>query len=252
MTSLAELRTIEHERIAAEKAAVIAAEEGRRREIELAAQRVLDEERARVEAEREAILAIERAREQAEREARMRVEAAEAAERARHLAALEHERLAQEVELRRAEVARKRPTWMLAVTIAALVAAAGLSWFAVDQQQASAQALADKATAEEGRTAARAEVARAVETLAGFQADMLTLQGKVDRALADMEKARTAHERQEVALRLQKLREEELAIKKAKADEQERIWKKKRGEKFVIPEECKQNALTKKCLQYLE
>ena len=50
----------------------------------------------------------------------MRVESAEAAERARQQAALEQSRMQQEMDLRRAEVAKKRPTWMLVVTGLAL------------------------------------------------------------------------------------------------------------------------------------
>ena len=64
-------------------------------------------------AERDELRRIEDAKIAAEREAWLRVEAASAAERARHAIALEEHRIAQELELRRAEVAKTRPTWML-------------------------------------------------------------------------------------------------------------------------------------------
>jgi len=114
--SLRELRQIEENRVAEEEQAARSAEEARQAAQAAAERRRREEEEAKVRAERDAQLAIETARENAEREARMRVESAEATERQRQQAALEQQRLQQEMELRRAEVAKKRPTWMLAVT----------------------------------------------------------------------------------------------------------------------------------------
>src|SRR5678816_2078702 len=119
--SLRELRQIEENRVQEEEAAVRSAEQARAAAHEAAERQRRDQEEAKVKAERDAQLAIETARENAEREARMRVESAEATERQRQQAALEQQRLQQEMELRRAEIAKKRPTWMLAVTGIALV-----------------------------------------------------------------------------------------------------------------------------------
>src|ERR1043165_6694562 len=135
--SLRELRQIEENRVQEEAHAVKSAEEARIRAKEEAERRKREEEEAKIQAERDHQRQIEEARVAAEREARMRVEAGEAAERQRHQAALEQSRLQQEMELRRAEVAKKRPTWMLAVTGIALVGAVGLIFFAVNRMRES-------------------------------------------------------------------------------------------------------------------
>src|SRR6187549_3033410 len=135
--SLRELRQIEENRVQEEEHAVRSAEETRRAAAEAAERARHEAEQAKIREERDAALAIETARENAEREARMRVESAEATERQRQQAALEQQRLQQEMELRRAEIAKKRPTWMLAVTALALVAAVGLVFFAIQRMRAS-------------------------------------------------------------------------------------------------------------------
>ena len=129
--SLRELRQIEENRVQEEEHAVRTAEETRARAYEEAEQRRRAEEDAKVRAERDAQLQIEQAREGAEREVRMRVESAEATERQRQQAALEQSRLQQEMEIRREEVSKKRPTWMLAVTGLAVLMAVGLVFFAI-------------------------------------------------------------------------------------------------------------------------
>src|SRR5258706_11460446 len=140
LASLSELRAIEQQRLADEQAA-----RERTRTAEAAAKAAQDHARieaaeAKLRAERDAQLQIEAARLAAEREARLHVESVEAAERALHQAELEHDRLRQEMELRRAEVARKRPTWMLAVTALAVCAGLGLGVFAYQRAQQAADA----------------------------------------------------------------------------------------------------------------
>jgi hypothetical protein len=161
MTSLAELRSIEEQRMAAERAARIADEEARVRAKAAAEQAVLDAEAKRIADERAAALAIEHARVAAEREARMKVEAAEAVERARHQAALDEARLAQEMEIARELALRTKPKWMLAVTVGAVLLASALTWFAIDRMSAADEA--DR-IAEQARGAA-ADNKRALEAL---------------------------------------------------------------------------------------
>src|SRR5688500_2053360 len=146
--SLRELRQIEENRVQEEEHAVRSAEEARARAQAEAERRRLDEEQAKINAEREHLRQIEEAKLAAEREARMRVESAEASERARQQAALEQSRMQQEMELRRAEIAKKRPTWMLAVTGLALVAAVALIFFAINRMRESDEAGEAKRKAE--------------------------------------------------------------------------------------------------------
>src|SRR3954464_10397781 len=97
----------------------------------------------------------------------MRVESAEAAERQRQQAALEQQRLQQEMELRRAEVAKKRPTWMLAVTgialvgvVVAIILVMKFSGQSDEDRQKAVQAEKDKKVAEEAAADAVAKVER--------------------------------------------------------------------------------------------
>src|SRR5450755_4518681 len=135
--SLRELRQIEESRVEEEDAAVRTAEESRVRAREDAERKVREAEEAKIREERDHHRSIEESRATAEREARMRVESTEAGERQRNQAALEQQRLAQEMELRRAEVAKKRPTWMLAVTGLAVVMAVVLIFFAIQKMSQS-------------------------------------------------------------------------------------------------------------------
>ncbi len=248
MSSLAELRAIEEERVAAERAALTAADDTRRRDIELAEQRKVELEARRVQADRDAALAIEQARVDAEREIRLRAEVAEAAERARHQATLDEQRFAQEMELRRAEVARKRPTWMLAVTAFALLAGVGSSAFAIDRQRAMNAAIEAKGISERDRQAAREDAKGARRDLEAVQASLATLDMRVTAALGDVKKAQDARDEAVAAAKLRTV----AAALKAEHDRGIQIKIKKardkRIEEVVIPEECKRNSLHKKCL----
>jgi hypothetical protein len=182
MTSLHELRAIEQERIADERAA-----RERAREAEEAVRRAAEAARladiaARERAVRDEQLRIEEARVAAEREARMRVEAHEAAERARLAAQLEQERLAQEMELRRADIAKRRPKWMVAVTVFAVLGGAGFAALAIDRMHDAdnSQAAAQRADAE--TAAAKKDAADAVAKLDAMQKTLDELDGKVREA----------------------------------------------------------------------
>lgn len=248
MSSLAELRVIEEERVAAERAALAAADDTRRRDIELAEQRRLDVEARRIQADRDAVLALEHARVQAEREIRLQAEVAEAAERARHQATLDEQRLTQEMELRRAEVARKRPTWMLAVTAFALLAGVGSSAFAVERQHAMNDALAAKGISERDRQAAREDAREARQELEAVQTSLKNLEARVTVALGEVKKAQDAKDLAVVAAKLKKDAADLAAEGQRVRDNLHKVWIQKRNEKFVIPEECKHNSLHKKCL----
>jgi hypothetical protein len=109
--SLRELRDIERGRVRSE--------EERRRQAREAERRRIEEERQRVEAERrrreqEARMRLEE-QERQRREEELRLQAAEQHARIAALAAIEQQRLANEMELRRQEISRKRPTWLLAM-----------------------------------------------------------------------------------------------------------------------------------------
>jgi hypothetical protein len=222
VTSLSELRTIEQQRLVEERASL-----ERQRQHEAEARRAAEQarreaEEARQRAEREELVRLEIARAEAEREARLRVESAEAAERARLQIALDQQRMTEEMELRRVEVAKKRPTWMVAVTAVACLAAVGLTWFAIDRSSRMAEAerrrneaiaLAMQADVEKHEAAKK--VARLEQSLADFEA-------QVDQAEKDVAAAQNDADRKRAADALAEAKQRKRDARKA-ADEAKAI-----------------------------
>src|SRR5688572_16678466 len=187
--SLSELRDIERQRVADERAATQHAEAARMAAREAAERRAREEEDARAKAEREARLAVEHARLETEREERRRIDAAAAAELARQQVALEHTRLEREAELRRAEVARTRPTWMMAVMGLSLAAAGALLWLALSSRAIAEEAgdrtrmaMLDRDQAHQDARQARDELGRIERELAGHAAAMRSMLEEIARA----------------------------------------------------------------------
>ncbi len=230
MTSLAELKNIEQQRLADERAAVLRAEE-LRKQAALDAERTAREEAERkVREEREAQIAIEQAKVAAERELRLRVEQAEAAERARQQAALEQERHQQEMELRKAEVAKKRPKWMIAVTAMALACATVLAVLTVNAIAASNEA--DRAREESIRLAKQKEdeVEGMRQQLVKLEGDLKALDANLAVALDKVAIAQTKAEAAAAAAEVKRLaREKREAQALAYKIEQERLRKIREG-----------------------
>ena len=245
--SLRELRQIEENRVQEEEQAVRSAEQARLAAQQEAERRKREEEEAKVRAERDAQLQIEQARENAEREARMRVESAEAAERARQQAALEQQRLQQEMELRRAEVAKKRPTWMLAVTGLALVAAVALIFFAVDRMRASDHDAEAKRRAEATAAQAVKDAQEAKEQLDTVMRQLDDLDTKVGQAVNAVADAQNDADRASAKARLIALQKEQYEMKQRAAAARARAEKAERLKGVKISKECMENPLAKGC-----
>ena len=200
MTSLDELRAIQHQRIADEKASF-----ERERQADADARRAAEQarvaaEEAKLRDEREAALRIEQARVAAEREVRLRVEAAEAAERARLQLQLEEQRRADEIDLRRAEVAKKRPTWMLAVTGLAVCAGLALTWFAVERAHDAEIAQTATERAQKERELAMAELQQSRDELVKIQGNLEQIEGALAAAQKAVIDAQTYADRKHAAL----------------------------------------------------
>jgi len=246
--SLRELRQIEENRVQEEESAVRTAEDDRVRAVEAATQVREAAETARIREERGAALAIETARENAEREARMRVESVEASERQRQQAALEQQRLQQEMELRRAEVAKKRPTWMLAVTgiamvgvIIAIVLVVKFSGQSDDDREKAVQAEKDKQVAE--KTAADA-----VEKVERLQRDLEDLDTKVGTAVDSVMAAQSDADRSTAKAKLLALRTEKAAMEQRIADAKNAAALARRKQGATVSKECQNNPLAKGCM----
>lgn len=248
MTSLAELREIEQERIASERAAIAAEALGQKRALIEAEQRAKDAAEAKLLAERTEEIRIAREREQAERAARMQVEAVEATERARLAAALEQERTVQELDLRRQEVAKKRPTWMVAVTIGAVLLAGALTWFGIDRYQQAEAANVQETLAKKEADDARRERDLAIERMDQMNGQLAELSKRVDEAIEQVIIADGVAARAAAKQNLDRLRTKEAEIKRQRDLEAARIAKIKRNIKVEISDACKKSALAKDCM----
>ncbi|HEY5936894.1 MAG TPA: hypothetical protein VIU61_19730 [Kofleriaceae bacterium] len=243
LSSLSELKAIEEQRIAEERAARDHEAAARVAAIEAAEQQRIAAEAARVEAERTAQLALERARYEAEREARIRVETAEAAERARYQAQLQAQRQAEELAIAREKVARQRPTWMLAVTALAVVAAGVMVWFTLQWHQASARANEARAISEEESRVAREDAKKSKQALLALEASVAQLDGEIATALVAAEKARTKAEAEAAAKRVADLERRKAAARAAIAKERHDQWLRDRGGPIKVDDRCKGNPL---------
>jgi hypothetical protein len=246
--SLRELRQIEESRVQEEEHAVRSAEEARLRAQQEAEQRARNEEESRVRAERDHQRSIEEARVTAEREARMRVEASEAAERARHQGELERSRMEQEMDLRRAEVAKKRPTWMLVVTGFALIAAVALIFFAIQKMQQSDEDTKKKEIAEHEAQTAVNQAKDAQDKLDKVTKDLEDLNDKVGTAVNAVVAAQNDADRASAKSKLLQLQQEQadMRARVQAAKDAAALAVRKAGVK--TSDECKNNPLAKGCM----
>jgi hypothetical protein len=153
--------------------------------------------------------------------------------------------MVQELELRRAEVAKKRPTWMVVVTAVALVAAAVLVWFAVESQHASQQAADDRAQAELEKKQAQDRADEAQHRLATIDGELAELSVRVDRAVKAVEDARTAAEREVAAVNLKKERERQAALRADAEKARLAAERKERLDGVKLSDECLHSSLCK-------
>jgi hypothetical protein len=245
VASLSELRAIEHQRLADERAAVEAEAQARRAEREAAERSAREAETARLAAERAAVLAADHARADAEREARLRIEAAEAAERARRLVALEHDRMVAEIALRREVALRQRPRWMIAVTAIACSAALAMGGIAYDRHQAAAAAATARDRAIEDRARADQQAHRATVDRDDLARQLAALAAQIENAIARGKAAQDEAERRVAKDRLLRLQRQqaELAEQARRRDEERKRQDRRRP--VVIPAACLSAALCK-------
>jgi len=241
--SLSELRDIEKQRIADEIAALQREEAARTTAREAAERRVREEAEVRARAEREAQLAAEHARLTAEREERRRIDATAAAELARQQVALEAVRMDREHELRRAELARMRPTWMKVVMGLSLAAAGAMIVLALSSRSLAAEASERSRVALLDRDAAREESRQAREGLAALRRELEANSQAIQTALTELGRAKTAIQLAEVEAKLRREHDKAQALEdKRKRDEAARE-KAIRDAGAVVPPECLHSTL---------
>jgi hypothetical protein len=245
--SLRELRQIEENRVQEEEEAVRRDREAKLRAEQDEARRIREAEDARIKSERDEQVRIENARESAEREARMHVEAHEAAERQKHQAALEQERLQHEMAIRREEARKKRPTWMLAVTAIALIGAIGFIYWGIQSKNQSEADEKRAAAAEEESKKATIAARDAREKLESVQKSLDELDGKVAKAVSDVANAKDRADILAAQNRLAELQKEQYEMRKRVAEAKDAAARAERAKGLHISEECKANPLAKGC-----
>lgn len=245
LASLSELRAIEHQRLADERAAALADMQARRDRQEAAARTAREAEAAKLAAERTARLAAEQAHAAAELEARLQLEAVEVAERARHMAALDERRFHEELALRREVALRQRPRWMVAVTVIAVLAAIGLGGFAVERARASAVARAARERANADQLQAERTLLETQASLDKLTQDLADLDHKVDQAIERVRIAQSDADRRAAqdGLRKLQIRQAELAAQQHQQEEARKHRERTVGVK--ISEDCLHNAICK-------
>lgn len=233
--SLRELRSIEESRVKEEEDAAKTAEEARIRARMAEEQRRREEEEAKVRAAEDMARAERETQERRLREDQLRVQEAEARARAEHQAQLEAHRLQQEMEIRRQEVQKKWPVWLVvAVGIFAVVTAGGV-FYAVKKSGEADQAAAKQRQADEDRIKAEkiakekeqetAELKKTVDNLIAMLSDLDNQMKESERQLAA---ASSQAERDKVAARQAEIRRQQRAA-------QDRLDKVKAGVKLRCP-----------------
>jgi hypothetical protein len=245
LASLNELRAIEHQRLAEERAAIEAALQARRDERARAERIAREAEAARTAAEHDARLAAETARARAERQACMQIEAAEAAERARQLVALQAQRFHEEMALRREVARRQRPRWMMVLTGFATVAAIGLGGFAIERQQASALARQAHQRAIEAKAQAGAGAHKAQEDLDKLERELRDLEGKVGDVIERVRLAQNDADRRGAQEKLRRLQHQQAELQEQRRRREEERKHQERIGGVKISSDCLHNAVCK-------
>lgn len=243
LASLEELKKIEADRIAEEAASIARAAEEKRLAHEAAVLRAREEAEAKVQAEHEARLAQERARLAAEREARMELEAAQAAERARAAVELETARAYAETQLARDEALRKRPRWMIAVTLGAVVVAGAAALFAMNAVNG-----ADEARTQTGVNHGVIENAKFKPdgaALGAAQDALGTLKTQVGDKIDALERSVAASEKKAKADKDRRDREAAADAARREAERKYQEWLKERKGPAVIDAKCINNSVCK-------
>jgi len=245
--SLATLRQLEVERVQQEAqartelaAAVQAKQCAAAQALAAAAQATIDAEAAQRHAARQAELA----RAAQVRQSEQAAFAAEAALQAEQLAS---HRVRMELELARSLAARKRPRWMMAAAIVAMLGVSGTVAFALDRARRADAAATARMQADTQSTDANAKRKAHYAKVGEFESKLGDTQSKLDAALAriaaaDARAAQTAQQ-QKLAAQHQAAAAEQARINKAKAD----AWHKERNTKVEITDHCKTHSLAQKC-----
>lgn len=233
--SLRELRSIEESRVKEEEDAAKTIEEARIRARMAEEQRRREEEEAKVRAAEDAARQERDAHDRRVREDQLRVQEAEARARAEHQAQLEAHRLQQEMEIRRQEVQKKWPVWLVVavgifavITIGAVIFMVQSSRKADSESRARQAAQVEEAKAKEIAKQKEQETAELKKTVDNLIAMLSDLDNQMKESERQLAAASTQAERDKVAGRQAEIRRQQRAA-------QDRLDKVKAGVKLRCP-----------------
>jgi hypothetical protein len=218
--SLRELRTIEENRVQEEEDASRSAEEARLRAKMDEERRKREEADAIAKAEADELRRIREEELRRNHEATVRVGEASARAQAEHQAKLDQERLQHEMDIRRQEVSKKRPTWLLVVA-GVLAVAIGISIYLIIQrnaenkrkQQENSELAAQNAEKDKIIKASQDQIATLNASMEELQGQLDDLDKQLDDALDAIKNAKTDTDRQAATARVDTVRKKKQQVK---------------------------------------
>ena len=146
------------------------------------------------------------------------------------------------MELRRAEVLKRRPRWMIAVTAIALAGGIGFGYLALQRSQDADAAAAQRIVAERQKDAAKQSARASEEQLTAMLGELDHVHGKLDALTKTLNDKQSAYDIGRTRAQMEQLRAEEAAQRKRLAD-----WKTKQAHDVRMggshQEGCTQSAL---------
>jgi colicin import membrane protein len=237
--SLRELKQIEEKRVAEEEQAAREQEMARIRAKEDDERRRRDADEAKVRAAQDEERRIREAAEQRAREDAMRLQEAEVRARQDAQAALEAQRLQQELEIRRTEANKKRPIKLIALFATILVAGAGYFAYTQIKKADDAKAIADQA--QRDMLAAQQKSEELLAEVNSMQIAVAEGQRQLDDAQKQVDNAKDADARAAAEVKLKALREQQAA--RAERLAQIKAAQEKEARKVKIKKDCVDNPL---------
>jgi uncharacterized protein HemX len=146
------------------------------------------------------------------------------------------------MELRRAEVAKKRPSWMLAVTGLALIAASGLGWFAYARAAERDQAEKHRIAAIAAKRQAQEDAHRTREQLQRLEDQLAQLDAQVAKAQEVLLAAQTQADRDRAAAEILEANRHRARIRLAKEEADRKRLEEERSAGFDT-DGCLHNSL---------
>lgn len=241
--SLRELRQIEESRVQEEVNAQRSAEEARIRAAQEQERMVREAEEARVRAIHEEERMRREVDEARIREERIRMQEAETQARIRAQAELEQQRLAAEMQLKAQEVAKTRPTWLLAIA-GFLVVAIGVTGVILYKRDKDANALAIK-SAQQQRENDELEKMQKENTriLNELVAKSNAQDQELSAAKTALNNAQNAQDLKTAQARVAAAEARQAEAKAALARKQQEMKDAERRRKVTLSDECKNNPL---------